>query len=702
MKPNLKLWFATSHTRSSECSNEKAVFLPTAKSNSRSLICWLFLEFLESLETEHESHKREETKFDSEITARRKCKKMASDHKDDVDRLFACFKCGVSPPQSAIRERKTSSEKLTKASLAQAGISAFSISPSSGLARQRQQNVADLQLSKENIEPIKFSNGKKISPLIFYGSPHGVPAKRPSRLFQLLHEIHDDLAAENDLNTRKKIWATFPRQDEAVKFAKIHTHVHVFSYQDHFNGQRRFLVSTHEEFWQRYKSMDSKFRHHYEVILEGMPCHLYFDLEFNRNSNARKNGDNMVDLLISVILDALFEKYSIRGDREWMVELDSSTGEKFSRHLILRIPKTAFKDNSHAGAFVAEICSRISRARESDKRFDELFVSKDSGTADVQLFVDSAVYSRNRCFRLALSSKAGKNSVLLPTGRFKCKNMSEEEFFMESLICKMDVDCKRFLICKLDLECAKTLRFETELDANFGQNSVASEELTFRGCTSDVPRAYLLGKSPFPTLDLFVESIASIGNVSGRIRSWYWFSEYGLMVYNMLRNRYCERIGRQHKSNHVMYIVDLRRAVYYQKCFDPDCKGYRSPLRPIPSHVIPDSINMLNSQQIEHHGGTMTMMNTHIDQSFGGNDSENLSGNNDESITDSCKKDGWWVEAIRIADNVESVKTKGLSDMVCPVTSFPQKPDDEDYEWWMVVERTASQTENQAFTQLVL
>jgi len=30
--------------------------------------------------------------------------------------------------------------------------------------------------------------------------------------------------------------------------------------------------------------------------------------------------------------------------------------EKFSRHLIIRIPKTAFKDNLHAGAFVAEVC----------------------------------------------------------------------------------------------------------------------------------------------------------------------------------------------------------------------------------------------------------------------------------------------------------------------------------------------------------
>lgn len=95
----------------------------------------------------------------------------------------------------------------------------------------------------------------------------------------------------------------------------------------------------------------------------------------------------------------------------------------------------------------------------------------------------------------------------------------------------------------------------------------------------------------------------------GKIRCWYWFSEDSLIVYSMLRNRYCERIGREHKSNHgticsqyiyamsfelsmysqlskniltlaktnsdvtVMYIVDLRRGIYYQKCYDPDCRG---------------------------------------------------------------------------------------------------------------------------------
>ncbi|XP_049399362.1 uncharacterized protein LOC125863227 isoform X4 [Solanum stenotomum] len=518
--------------------------------------------------------------------------------------------------------------------------------------------------STTKIQSLK--KGSQFSPLVFYGSPHGVPPKRPARLLRLLNEIRVDFNEQNKLS--QDIWATFPRQDEAMKYAKEQTDARVFSYQDHVNGQRRFLVSTYKEFWRRYKTMNPKFRHHYEVIQEGLPCHLYFDLEFNKRENADKNEDEMVDLLIQVIFDAVKEKYSLEGNNDWVVELDSSNAEKFSRHLIIRFPKAAFKDNSHAGAFVTEICSRISSISEHDGRFRKLFVSKDSSSTDIpfQLFVDKAVYSRNRCFRLALSSKAGKSSVLLPSGRFKCKDMSEEEVFMASLICNMDADFEKLLICTVDLDCMKALQFDTESTRSFRQHSAVSLNVDLNACTSDDPsKTYLTGKSPFPYLDVFVESVASIGNIPGKIRSWYWFSEFALMVYSMSRNRFCERIGRQHKSNHVMYVVDLQRGVYYQKCYDPDCRGYRSPLRPVPDNVIPHSSISFNLP-----GHNM--------------DEEQPTVTSDTSIFSSCKKE-WWLEAVRVADSIENVQ-KALDlteqDETC-----------EEDEWWMAVEETAYQTE---------
>ncbi|KAK4836935.1 hypothetical protein QYF36_001476 [Acer negundo] len=612
---------------------------------------------------------------------------------DDVDRLFECFKCGISPPPSAVRERKRRKTKLKKEG-SKHGVSTSFTTPSPGSAGHGQKSATDIQSSTETLglSTVKVSNsipGKQISPVIFYGTPHGVPPKRPLSLLRLLHEIRLDLSEHHKSNLRKEVWVTFPRQAEAIKFAKEHSHVHIFSYEDHFNGQRRFLVSTYMEFWQRYKSMDSKFRHHYEVIQEGLPCHLYFDLEFNKKDNAEKNGDEMVDLLISVTLDALRDNYCIEGNEDWIIELDSSTGEKFSRHLVIRIPKTAFKDNSHAGAFVAEICSRIRSKSKRDATFEQLFIKKDASSAESlsQLFVDTAVYTRNRCFRLVLSSKAGKKSFLLPTVRFKCKDMCEEDMFLASLICNMDDDCEKLLVCKMELDCVKTLQFDTELHNNFGKHRVASQGFASNAC-SDVSTTCFMGKSPFPALDKFVECVASIGNVPGKIRSWYWFSEYGLIVYNMSRNRYCERIGRQHKSNNVMYVVDLRRAFYYQKCHDPDCKDYRSPLRPIPIDTIPDLMFSYDSgQQMTHHGGL-----THIDIEYQlvDNDGERDLLYDDEQNTASCSKDPWWVEAVKVANDIENKqKTFELSNMM----NLNDEEDEEDDEWWMAVEKTASQAE---------
>ncbi|XP_022141220.1 DNA-directed primase/polymerase protein [Momordica charantia] len=599
---------------------------------------------------------------------------MASIVKDDVDRLFECFKCGVSPPQSAVRGIKKRKSKLKSECSVNSEISA------SASVEERPENATDVQDSVEKIgltSEAKGSSCKKFSPIVFYGSPRGVPPKRPYSLWKLLREIRVDLSEQTRFKLSKQVWATFPRQEEAIKFAREHTGVHVFSYQDHFNGQRRFLVSSYNEFWQRYKSMDSKFRHHYEVIQEGAPCHLYFDLEYSKRINTGKNGDVMVDSLILVILEALNEKYSIQGSFDWILELDSSNEEKFSRHLIIRIPKMAFKDNSHAGAFVGEICSRIYSAK-MEGRYEELFIKKDSSSTESpsHLFVDNAVYSRNRCFRLAFSSKAGKTSVLLPTGRHARANMCEEDTFMASLICNVDAECEKLLVCKMDLDCVKTLQFEMEEKCNFGRHFSFAKEVPLTGCMTDVSATSCMGRSPFPAVDKFVESVASTGSVSGKIRCWYWFSEYGLIVYSMSRNRYCERIGREHKSNHVIYVVDLRRAAYYQKCHDPDCRGYRSPLRPIPIDALPSPWVSTDSEQIlndtEFNDDRINYQSLSNDQNC------LLLFSDKKNITDSSVKDSWWLEAIRVADDVENKRNMDIGKL-----DF-----EEDDDWWMAVENS--------------
>nr|GEY31663.1 hypothetical protein [Tanacetum cinerariifolium] len=84
----------------------------------------------------------------------------------------------------------------------------------------------------------------------------------------------------------------------------------------------------------------------------------------------------------------------------------------------------------------------------------------------------------------------------------------------------------------------------------------------------------------------------------------------------------------------VMYVVDLQRNVYYQKCYDLDCRGYRSPFCVVPPDVMFKSFRI---------------------------------GEQNESQMDRHEKDDWWFEH--------------------------NENRDEDDNWWMSAETTALEIE---------
>lgn len=98
--------------------------------------------------------------------------------------------------------------------------------------------------------------------------------------------------------------------------------------------------------------------------------------------------------------------------------------------------------------------------------------------------------------------------------------------------------------------------------------------------------------------------------------------------------------------------------------------GYRSPLRPIPRDTIPDDMALFNSTWNENY---REVMNINLDVHVGENNVQLSHPKFDEGITDSCKKDGgWWLEAIRIADDIENKpKEPDFSELV---SSFAKSP----------------------------
>ncbi|XP_062933270.1 DNA-directed primase/polymerase protein isoform X2 [Cynocephalus volans] len=426
------------------------------------------------------------------------------------------------------------------------------------------------------------------------------------------------------------VWKLFHRQTQAFNFAKsCKEDVHVFALECEVgDGQRIYLVTTYSQLWFYYKSRRNLL-HCYEVIPENAVCKLYFDLEFNKPANPGADGKKMVALLIEHVCKALKELYSVNCSAEDVFNLDSSTDEKFSRHLIFQLHDVAFKDNIHVGNFVRKILQPALHliAKEDDDRipektgrefshfsetpvkeetsFNKMSTDKDTGESwasdsrklerlgsaeqrspglsflvvknnmgEKHLFVDLGVYTRNRNFRLYKSSKRGKSVALevaednkfFPT---EPKNISEEnQYFLSSLVSNVRFsDTLRILTC--DISQNKGKRVESF-------NSTSSSEMTdgFQ-C------------SPYPEVDRFVLSLVNRNGIKGGIRRWNYFFLEELLVYDISKYRWCENIGRAHKSNNIMILVDLKNEVWYQKCHDPVCKAenFKSECFPLPAEV---------------------------------------------------------------------------------------------------------------------
>lgn len=111
-----------------------------------------------------------------------------------------------------------------------------------------------------------------------------------------------------------------------------------------------------------------------------MACRLYFDLEYKTGLNPEADGDAMVEVFKEVVLEFLASRYKGLVVRQHhVIDLESSTATKFSRHLVVHTPDAAFENVHHVGAFVAALRDEIvSRAAGGDEAASSLLVAVDS------------------------------------------------------------------------------------------------------------------------------------------------------------------------------------------------------------------------------------------------------------------------------------------------------------------------------------
>lgn len=297
--------------------------------------------------------------------------------------------------------------------------------------------------------------------------------------------------------------------------------------------------------------------HFYEVIRENHACRLYFDLEYLQKWNTDKNANQMVQTLIDMV--AQVSGKNIRRDS--VVELDSTSERKFSRHVIFR--QVLFCDNEQMGCFVRDVVERII---ENDENM--MMVKKGEACEKVP-YVDLGVYTKNRCFRLIASSKFGKKQRLLPLGEKQEDRIAiSSQQFMDALVCCVSAD-------------EELMGIRSAKEMKNGRNLLASSSNGQR-FAGEVDVAV---NSDLPKLDAYVMSI--ICKDGGGIYRVTKFAESGHVMYAIKGGyKWCGNIGRHHKSNNVILVADVTRAKMFQKCFDPDCRGYRSNEWDIPGDIL--------------------------------------------------------------------------------------------------------------------
>ncbi|KAK0142473.1 DNA-directed primase/polymerase protein [Merluccius polli] len=627
------------------------------------------------------------------------------------------------------------------------------------------------------------------------------------------------------------VWRLFPRQSPAMGFMQAcQEDVHVFALEKDTaaQGQRIYLVTSYSELWHYYRTFQHSLMHCYEVIPEGAVCKLYFDLEFHRPSNPGLDGTALVAFLIQYVCEQLVDVYGVACTARSVLNLDSSTEDKFSRHLIFCLDSAAFKDNLHMGRsrvnssvpFSVQTLSVMQRVtsdrgdiqyRAEPSRQKELqplagaqwlgcwtpsrkvpgsvpsvpkdagfspkrpercrvqsqasrkmpgsvpsvpkgagfspkrpercrvqsqasrkmpgsvpsvpkgagfspkrpercrvqsqasrkvsgsvpSVPKDAGfspkrpercrvqsqasrkmpgsvpsvpkgvgfspkrpercrvqsqasrkmpgsvpsvlkgagsprlsaescvgegetahgpTAKRQkpgqtrdhsdlsclkvkgkqgqecLFVDLGVYTKNRNFRLYKSSKVGKNVALTvaednqftPT---PLKNFSpEQSLFLASLVCNVSYTGQRILTW--DVPDGTSTRTNTHHAEEAPGDTLTG---TLGGSTS----------SPYKEVDDFVLTVIQKAGIQGCIRRWSYFVGEQLLVYDILKYRWCENVGRFHKSNNIMILVDLKEEIWYQKCHDPACRTFRSSSYPLPKEICVSYLMKMDEEEEE-------------------------------------------------------------------------------------------------------
>ncbi|KAI1700698.1 DNA-directed primase/polymerase protein [Ditylenchus destructor] len=357
---------------------------------------------------------------------------------------------------------------------------------------------------------------------------------------------------------------------------------------------RKFVAAHHRSFYLWYRECDESLRHFYEIIQEGRPCRLYFDLEYKKEHNPKVNPERMLHQFIDVCVRVIHDMMDFELDRDKsFLTLDSSSDSKFSVHIIVHFPEQRlFQSCVALKPLVNRICAQMLK--------DNVGVIKDEDGSS-KLLCDRSVYSRNRNFRLFLSSKCGTSPnpilKLAKSCRFYQDSIppSNAQIFLDSLVIPVFYD--RFDIMEIpgsSSDDQESQPVQQPLTRTYRPDIISSN-------TAPVQKENIIvlssgpASSPFPALDEFMLGVFRKLNREAGIRMWQTFLWKNLekerweriIQYQLSNCRFCHNKGREHRRQNVYWKVNLDFGFYVQRCFDVvDCPGFETKPVHLPAKIV--------------------------------------------------------------------------------------------------------------------
>ena len=255
-----------------------------------------------------------------------------------------------------------------------------------------------------------------------------------------------------------------------------------------------------------------------------------------------------------------FAVESVTGEEDEYIYLNSSSDKKISFHII---GKVLFKNLSHAGAIVRSVWSAIQSIFKGlvtcpeSLQLDNL---KYLFEANGDWIVDDCIYTRNRFFRIPLSSKMGSSRVLKPVVNVGRRNLRWWEMLAQPCSTGAEVHSA--------VEMGGSDPIFTSLRASKCMRLIGDSWFMSESRRTNYQSQCL---TAHPYIEPVLSKLESLGYM---LKSDLCFNSSRRSWCVNSHSRLCGIAKREHASNHVWFEIDGIGGRVLQRCYDSNCSGF--------------------------------------------------------------------------------------------------------------------------------